>query len=54
MCSRLRGCGEYMLVWFWLGDMIVSWSAMERSKVLEIRLGYDNAEMSSVEPGIKC
>ncbi len=33
-----------MLVWFWLVDMIVSWSAMGRLKVLDIALGYSNAE----------
>lgn len=43
-----------MWVWFWLVDTIVSWSAMGILKVLEIALGYDNAEMSSGELGIKC
>ena len=43
-----------MLVWFWLVDMIVSGSAVGRLKVLEIALGYDNAEMSSGRPEIKC
>ena len=42
-----------MLVWFWLVDMVVSWGAMVRLKVLEIALDYDNAGMSSGEPGMK-
>ena len=35
-------------------DVNVSWSAMERLRVLEIGLGYENAEMSSGELVIKC